>query len=127
MDITLYRGFPVTNKFTSSPFVSKLELRLHVDRVKHIVAEGSAISAPRSKIPYVALSKRNDDGGNTEKTPATLGDSTLIIQKLMRDGVLGDLNAHLSPTQKAQDLALRGMLEDRLYWFHVSFLIPTSN
>ena len=93
MNITLYRGFPVSNKFTSSPFVSKLELRL----------------------------RQGDDEGSAEKSPTAqvLGESTLITQELVREGVLEDINAHLSLVKKAQDLALWGMLEDRLYWFHV--------
>jgi hypothetical protein len=49
-----------------------------------------------------------------------LGDSTLIISKLEDDGLLDDLNSKLSPVEKANDLALRALLEDKLYFYQVS-------
>ena len=112
-DITVYRGLPATKIFTSSPFVTKLELRLRLDNVKHQIDVGASYKAPRSKIPYVRLAREADEA-------TVLGDSSLIISKLIDDGVLENLNNDLSPIQKVQDLSLRALVEERLYWFHVS-------
>ncbi|RMZ85506.1 hypothetical protein DV736_g6571, partial [Chaetothyriales sp. CBS 134916] len=65
--------------------------------------------APRGKIPYVKL----------EGSPGLLGDSTLIIRKFVDEGYLPDLNAGLTAVQKAQDLAVRALLEDKLYFYQV--------
>ncbi len=48
-----------------------------------------------------------------------LADSTLIVENLVEDGILDDLNATLSPTEKAYDLALRALLEEKLYFYQV--------
>jgi len=121
--ITLYRGFPKTAKFTSSPFVTKLEVRLRLGQVPHTVDVGTPLKAPRGKIPYVAIA--SDGADEKAAQPTMLGDSALIADRLVRDGVLEDLNAGLSPVEKARDLALRGLLEDKLYWYFVS-VFPTE-
>lgn len=118
--ITLFRGFPVTNDYVWSPFVVKLEARLRHAGVAYALAVGSPRTAPRGKIPYVSLpTGTGDDGG------ATIGDSTLIIRALTTtgdgndgEGVLPDLNARLTPAQRAQDLALRALLEEKLYFYN---------
>ncbi len=48
-----------------------------------------------------------------------MGDSTLIIKHLVDDGSMEDLNAKLDPVEKSYDLALRALLEDKLYWYQV--------
>lgn len=121
MDITIYRGFLKSNTFTPSSFVSKLEFRLRLGQVPHTVDAGSPLKAPRGKIPYVALSDKGDPDAGAAR-PTMLGDSGLIASALVAKGVLKDLNAHLTQIEKARDLALRGLLEDRLYWFHVGHL-----
>lgn len=117
MTLKIYRGFPVSPTFTTSPFVSKLEFRLRHGQVQHRNEVGTPLKGPRGKVPYVTWSE--DDTNKKTASPTMLGDSALITSTLIREGVLEDLNAHLSPSQKAQDLALRGLLEDRLYWLHV--------
>lgn len=47
-------------------------------------------------------------------------DSSLIISTLVEDGVLPDINARLSPVEKARDLGVRALLEDKLYFVQVS-------
>ncbi len=37
--------------------------------------------------------------------------------------MLDDLNAKLSPTEKAHDLALRALLEEKLYFYQVGVLV----
>ena len=132
LDITLYRGFPGSGKYVWSPFVTKLEARLRFAGLSssYRTEAGSLSKAPKGKIPYVSIiSSKTDAGSGVSAGPPTvLADSTLIIQKLVEEGVVEDLNASLSPTEKAHDLALQALLEDKLYFYQVSgwgvFLFP---
>lgn len=117
INLTLYRGFQGSSTYVWSPFVTKLEARLRFAGLSYRNEAGSPFSAPRGKLPYVAISK--PDSANP---PTTMGDSTLIVRKLVEDGVVEDLNAKLDPVEKAHDLALRALLEDRLYWYQVGHL-----
>lgn len=117
-NIILYRGWPGSGSYVWSPFVTKLEARLRFDGISYRTEGGSLSKAPKGKIPYVAISK-SDSGSQTAATPTFLADSTLIIQKLVEDGVLDDLNAKLPPTEKVHDLAFRALLEDKLYFYQV--------
>jgi len=110
--ITLYRGWKDTGKYVWSPFVTKVELRLRIDGIKYSTEAGSPLKGPRGKIPYIELSDPDT------KMATMLSDSTLIISDLVQDSRLEDLNAGLSPEQKAYDLALRALLEDKLYFYH---------
>ena len=118
LEITLYRGFEGTGAYVWSPFVTKLEARLRFAGLSYHAEAGSLFKAPRGKIPYVAISK-TDSSCQIPVTPTMLADSTLIIAKLVEDGVSEDLNAKLSSTEKAHDLALRALLEEKLYWYQV--------
>jgi len=113
LNLTLYRGFPEPGVYVWSPFVTKLEARLRFARLSYRTEPGSLGAAPRGKLPYLAIS----NGDSTP--PIVLGDSALICEKLTADGVIGDINAELSPTEKAQDLAFRALLEDRVYFYQV--------
>jgi len=112
-DIVLYTGFEGSGSHSWSPFVTKLETRLRFAGVKYRTAAGSPRAAPRGKIPYVAI-RQSDAGAET-----LLGDSALIIEKLVADGIVDDLNAHLSPAEQANDFALQALLEDKLYFYQV--------
>ena len=114
LNLTLYRGFQGSSTYVWSPFVTKLEARLRFTGLSYRNEAGSPFSGPRGKIPYVAISK--PDSGDP---PTTLGDSTLIIRKLIDEGVTEDLNATLDPVARAHDLALRALLEEKLYWYQV--------
>ena len=48
------------------------------------------------------------------------------LQPLLQveDGVLDELNAKLSPTEKAHDLALSALLENKLYFYQVGVPVP---
>ncbi|KAF4979723.1 hypothetical protein FZEAL_4118 [Fusarium zealandicum] len=107
--LTVFRGFGDPGSFTWSPFVIKLEARLRFDSISYGVAGGTPKSAPRGKIPYVELGERGAQGH--------LSDSALIIKSFIRDDILTDLNAKLSPSQRAQDLAIRALMEDKLYFY----------
>ena len=96
------------------PFVIKLEARLRFAGVAYKAEVGSTRSAPNGKIPYIEIF---NDGGKT-----AMGDSTLITKELVERGVMGDLNGGLSGEEKARDLAFRAILEEKLYFMHVSCL-----
>jgi len=107
--LTVYRGFAVASCHVWSPFVNKLEARLRFAGVSYQIAMGSLQQAPRGKIPYLDI----QDGGSHE----LLGDTGLITKRLVDDGVLLDFNADLTPTLRAQDLAIRALFEDKLSFF----------
>ncbi|EXL47367.1 hypothetical protein FOCG_11558 [Fusarium oxysporum f. sp. radicis-lycopersici 26381] len=102
---TIFRGPGKPNAFTWSPFVIKLEARLRFAGVSYRVAEGSPKTAPRGKIPYI------------EAEGETLSDSTFIIKRFIDEGLVPDLNASLTPVQRAQDLAFRALMEEKVYFY----------
>ncbi|KAK3984638.1 failed axon connections [Cladorrhinum sp. PSN332] len=108
--ITLHRGFPATRNHVWSPFVNKLELRLRLDKTPYTLAVGTPRQAPLGKIPYISTSLCSEK---------LLGDTTLITKHLIDSEILTELNANLTPAKKAQDLAVRSLLEDKLYFYLV--------
>lgn len=116
LGITLYRGFQGSGNYVWSPFVTKLETRLRFAGLAYRTEAGSLSKAPKGKIPYVTISSKTD---STSPTPVVLADSTLITERLVKDGVSEDLNAKLSPTEKALDVAIRALLEDKLCFYQV--------
>lgn len=117
LNTTVYRGSQGSGAYVWSPFVTKLEARLRFAGLPYRTEAGSIPNAPRGKIPYVSVVKT--DGGS----PTILADSTLIIQKFVEDGALDDLNANFSPLERAHDLALRALLEEKLYFYQVGVII----
>ena len=80
----------------------------------YTVATGATTKAPKGKVPYVELQHEN---GETE----AVGDSTLIVKGLVEKGFLEDLcQGRREAVLKAQDLAMKALLEDRLYFYSVS-------
>ncbi|KAH6662781.1 hypothetical protein B0J14DRAFT_495535 [Halenospora varia] len=110
--LTLYRGWLDPGKHVWSPFVTKLETRLRFAGLSYNTESGSVQKAPKGKIPYVEI-LRLDDG-----QPEQIGDSTLIIKDLVRRGVIPNINANLPAAVGAQDLAIRALLEEKLYFYH---------
>ncbi|KAK4191297.1 hypothetical protein QBC35DRAFT_487869 [Podospora australis] len=109
--ITVYRGFAALPTHTWSPFVNKLETRLRLSGIPYQVKVGSIHEGPKRKIPYIALEL--DNGGSE-----MLGDTALISKRLVEVGVFPhELNKDLTPVQKAQDLAIRSLLEDKLSFY----------
>lgn len=82
--------------------------------ISYTLDVGSPASAPLGKIPYIKL----------EDSPKVLSDTTFIIRRLVGDEVWPDLNAHLTPVQRTQDLALRAPLEEKVYFFRVDRYSP---
>ncbi|KAJ5185534.1 hypothetical protein N7491_006600 [Penicillium cf. griseofulvum] len=107
--VTVFRGFPEKGCYTWSPFVTKLEARLRFGSISYNVEAGSPLKGPRGKVPYITL----EGDGQSQ----SMSDSTLIAKAFIESGHLEDLNRRLSPVVKAQDLSLKALLEDRLYFY----------
>ncbi|KAK4096931.1 hypothetical protein N658DRAFT_435135 [Parathielavia hyrcaniae] len=114
--ISLFRGFPVDTSYTPSPFVNKLELRLRLGGVCYHVEEGSISRAPRGRIPYVKHEPAAA-GANSQSHVEMLPDSTLIPRKLIEYNYMDDLNAALTPAERAKDLAVRALVEEKVYFY----------
>ena len=112
--LKLYRGSEDAGLYVSSPFVTKIEFRLRLAGIPYALDAGAPWLGPKGKIPYMEVAPEK-----VEEKAIMLGDSALIIQHLVGNKSVGDLNAHLKPADKARDLALRSLLEDKLYFYHV--------
>ena len=113
--LTIFRGFPPSPSYVWSPFVTKLEARFRFAGLAYRTDQGAPPNAPRGKIPYVAISGSGDD----DAAPEMIADTALISEKLVADGLAEDLNGKMSAAEKAQDLAIRALLEDKLYFYQV--------
>lgn len=124
-DITVFRGWKDSGKYVWSPYVIKLETRLRFAGVRYITGVGSPKTAPKGKIPYIEYRKPSFSSSSpspTVRESALMGDSTLITKTLTECGVLSDLNSALGPAERSHDVALRALLEDKLYFYHVSLI-----
>ncbi|KAL8676075.1 MAG: hypothetical protein Q9186_007370 [Xanthomendoza sp. 1 TL-2023] len=111
--ITVFRGFPATASYVWSPFVCKLEARLRFASLAYKTDQGAPPKGPRGKIPYLSVAKSNDAAA----APEMVSDTTLISERLVDEGLAEDLNGKLSPVEKAQDAAVRALLEEKLYFY----------
>lgn len=109
--IIAFRGANYPGRYVWSPFVTKLEFRFRLSDLPHSTAAGSPPQGPRGKIPYVGIST---PGSRVER----LGDSALIIKDFIARGWLQDLDAALTPKELGQDLAIRALLEEKLFFYH---------
>jgi hypothetical protein len=115
LDITLFRGWSDKGRYVWSPFVTKLELRLRLSNISYRTAAGSVRTAPTGKIPYVEICQRDEP-----KEPSIkIGDSALIAKWFEEQGLIDSLNAKLDARDIGLDLAVRALIEDRLYFFNV--------
>ena len=114
--LILYRGFPKSASYVWSPFVTKLEARLRFGGLAYEIEQGAPPKGPRGKIPYLDISKGSD------AAPETVSDTALISERLVSEGLVADLNGKLSAVEKAHDLALRALLEDKLCLYQVCVL-----
>ncbi|OGM46726.1 glutathione S-transferase [Aspergillus bombycis] len=117
--LTLYRGLPGTGTYSWSPFVIKLEVRLRFAGIPYRVEAGSIRNAPRGKVPYISIPAETlYEDGSKPASPVVMGDSTMITKTFIEKGLTKDLNANLSGSQKLQDMGLKALLEDKLYWYN---------
>lgn len=110
--LTIHRGGLDPGHYVWSPFVTKLEARLRFASVPYKTTAGSLKAAPKGKIPYIEIAEEIGPS-------STIGDLTLITKHLVERGTLPDLNASLSPSERAHDLAIRALLEDKCYFCNV--------
>lgn len=111
--ITVSRGPGEPKEYVWSPFVTKLETRLRFAGLAYTTDSRPAPQGPRGKIPFATIMKQNNSGSDT------VSDTVLISQKLVTDSMAANLNGKLNASEAAQDLALRALLEDKLYWYLV--------
>ena len=119
--LTVYRDQDLTGAYTWSPFVAKLEARLRFSQLPYSTQVGSLSQSPTAKLPYVRLEEEN--GG----VASVVSDTALITRRLIKLNLIEDLNARLSPAQKALDLAIRALLEDKIYFMTVSESLFQAN
>lgn len=95
-----------------SPFCVKLETWLRMAGLPYVAREGNPLQAPRGKVPYATI-----DG---EWVP----DSQGVVEHLAARG--HDLDAHLSPADRARLHLLRRTVEEGTYFLslHHRWLTP---
>jgi glutathione S-transferase len=113
--ITLYVFGPGFGLPDPSHFVMKTEIQLKMAWLAYRTDTTGFHAAPKGKLPYI-----DDDG---VKVP----DSTFIRAHIERKYKL-DLDAALSPRERADSWAIERMLEDHLGWAmgHARWLIPEN-
>lgn len=127
-DLTVHRGWAGGGTHVWSPFVVKLEARLRFAGVPHATGAGGPRGAPKGKIPYVEFRQQGAAApGSEEGAVVRMEDSALVARYLVEEGSLSDLNAGLSPVDRARDLATRALLEEKLCFYHVSSVDPFSS
>ncbi len=102
--ITLCQFAPVWGLPNASPFCMKVENYLRMANLPYRTQTVfNPAKGPKGMLPYIV------DGGNT------VADSGFIVDYLK--ATYGDgLDGHLTPTERAQALALQRLLEEHFYW-----------
>ena len=111
-NIVVSRGADRRGQYTWSPFVTKLEFRLRFSKLSYDVNASGPLQGPRGKIPHVEISTPG-------KSPERIGDTSLIIKNFIGKGLLPDLDAGLSVKDAGFGLAVRAMLEDKLFFYNI--------
>lgn len=105
--IKLYQFSPAFGLPNASPFCMKMETWLRMAGLPYECPRGADLrKAPKGKMPYI-----DDDG-------KTISDSSLIIDYLTQKYKV-TLDAHLTPRQRGEALALQRLFEEHLYWVAV--------
>ncbi|MDE1148887.1 MAG: glutathione S-transferase family protein [Azospirillaceae bacterium] len=113
--ITLFGGGSLFGLPDASPFAIKAEVQLKMAGLPYVKAQAMPDQGPKGQLPFI-----DDDGQR-------VGDTTFIRAHL--EGTYGiDLDAGLTPEQRAQSWALERLLENQLYWCVVygRWLIPEN-
>jgi glutathione S-transferase len=87
-----------------SPFCLKLDAFLRIADIPHLsVTVAAPFAGPKKKAPWIEHEQRK------------IGDSSFIIEYLIEKfGV--DPNAHLTPAERGQAVAMQRLVEENLYW-----------
>ncbi|KAH8883646.1 hypothetical protein GQ53DRAFT_663510 [Thozetella sp. PMI_491] len=104
--LTVYTIDKDPKKYSLVSFATKLHFRLRYAGIPYIDGVGSRGEAPKDKIPYVKFHSTNE----------LLGDSALIIKRLIEMGKTEDLTAGLSPETRATDFSFRSMIDEKMYF-----------
>ncbi|KAK5657029.1 hypothetical protein OQA88_3555 [Cercophora sp. LCS_1] len=91
--------------YSLSIYVTKLHFRLRHGGVPYTNEIGTRGEAPKKKYPYVRF----------PETGELMGDSALVIQRLIKEGKLEDVNAKLDAERRGVDWGVRGGLEGVYY------------
>ncbi|KAH7382724.1 hypothetical protein DE146DRAFT_240176 [Phaeosphaeria sp. MPI-PUGE-AT-0046c] len=110
--LIVHRGADNPSQYVWSPFVTKIEFRLRLAGLSYTCGVQGPASGPKGKIPWIELS-------TAEHEPEVLSDSYLIPKALIKKGLAHDLNEPLSAKEKGHDIAIRALLEDKLFFYNV--------
>lgn len=99
-----------------SPFVIKLETWLRLSGIPYEGRTGGRRVMPKAKLPVAKIDGR------------LISDSSAIVAYLQAQDARALCDAHLTPAQQAQSVALQALLEDRLYWvaFYLRWCVPAN-
>jgi glutathione S-transferase len=101
--IKLFSGGPAFALPEMSPYVTKTEVQLKMAKIAYEKAPADLPTSPKHKMPYI-----HDDG-------VVVSDSTFIRAHVeQKYGV--DLDAGLSPEERATSWAIERLIEDHLGW-----------
>ena len=122
LPLTLFRepSAASTNVYSWSMFVTKLEARLRFSHKPYSLSTGTPLKAPKGKIPFVRI------GDGSDENSEMLGDSAIIIRRLIELGEIEDFNGEIdsdageAAERRARDLGIRALVEDRFYFYSVS-------
>ncbi|KII92726.1 hypothetical protein PLICRDRAFT_37526 [Plicaturopsis crispa FD-325 SS-3] len=106
--IQLYGFAKQPDDSSASGFCQKLETffrAANIEGYTHVATIPP--KAPKGKLPYISLER----DGKTEVIP----DTHFIVEHLVRTGVAPDLDASLTPVQRAESRAWEAWTEERMY------------
>lgn len=101
--IVLFGGGPSFGLPETSPYVTKTEVQLKMAGLAYVKARGTPQQAPKGQVPWI------------EHGEARVGDST-FIRAWIEDTHGIDLDAGLTPVERAQSWAIERMIENHLGW-----------
>ncbi|KAF1843512.1 uncharacterized protein K460DRAFT_433157 [Cucurbitaria berberidis CBS 394.84] len=97
-------------QYVWSPHVAKLELCFRLSKLSYESNSGGPLNVPRGKIPCVEIS--------TPGSPSEWVADSLIAKDFIHRGLLQDMNARISGKETGQDLAIRALLEYKLFFYN---------
>lgn len=90
-----------------SPFCLKLDAFMRITNIPHLsVTVAAPFAGPKKKAPWIQDEQRK------------IGDSSFIIEYLIEKFCV-DPNAHLTPAERGQAVAVQRLVEENLYWVMV--------
>ncbi|KAH7379566.1 hypothetical protein BKA66DRAFT_466290 [Pyrenochaeta sp. MPI-SDFR-AT-0127] len=110
--LVIARGTDRPGQYSWSPFVTKVEFRFRLGKLSYENGTSGPLQGPRGKIPYIEIS--------TPDSPSeVVADSFLITKDFINRRFLLDVNTALSGKDAGHDLAIRAILEEKLYFYNM--------